>query len=100
MNLVLSLVRLKTKRTAYPKLMKIEVKINWVTKTVHVSERKRNKSNSEITATASWFSLQFLQVKQTKCRLTLSTMKRKEPGGSKVLEERSEAQGISRTLSM
>ncbi len=69
-------------------LVKIEAKTNWLSKTVHESERKRKKSNSKIEAKARWFSLQFLQ-DETKRNgvLTLSTTKQKRPGCSKILEE-------------
>jgi hypothetical protein len=76
MNFSQSLVRLKTKRTAFPKI------------------------NSKIEAKASWFSLQCRQ-DETKRNIdpTLSTTRRNRPGCCKILEKQSEAKGISPILS-
>jgi hypothetical protein len=83
-----------------PKRLNIEEKTNLVSKTVHESERKRKKTNSKIKARAGWFSVQFRQDETKRdVVLTLSNTKRKQQGCSKILEERSEAKGISPTLS-
>ncbi len=67
---------------------------------MRAKEKGRNISNLKIEAKVSQFSLQFRQdATKRNVIFTLSTTKGKRPCCSKSLEERSEAKGISPTLS-